>query len=172
MKERLREAIFNLLGPAVARKHAIDLFAGTGALGFEALSRGARQATLIEQHFPTAEIIGRNAATLGVAEVTHIVTSNVFVWWKRKPSLGPQPWVVFCSPPYDLYVDRTEEMLALIAELAAAAPPQSVLVVEADRRFDFGRIPKPDAWDIREYSPAVVGIYRKAESRKRKAENQ
>src|SRR5438105_2010542 len=54
MKDRVREAVFNLLGPSVTGSHAIDLFAGTGALGLEALSRGAARATFIERHFPTS----------------------------------------------------------------------------------------------------------------------
>src|SRR6478736_322408 len=54
MKDRVREAVFNLLGPQVAGSHAIDLFAGTGALGIEAISRGATKATFIERHLPTA----------------------------------------------------------------------------------------------------------------------
>src|SRR5919199_1250279 len=53
MKDRVREAVFNLLGPQVSGSHAIDLFAGTGALGFEAISRGALRATFIERHYPT-----------------------------------------------------------------------------------------------------------------------
>ncbi|OYV90832.1 MAG: hypothetical protein B7Z73_05850 [Planctomycetia bacterium 21-64-5] len=66
MKDRVREAVFNLLGD-VSGSTAIDLFAGTGALGFEALSRGAKAAVFFEQHFPTADVIRRNAALLGVA---------------------------------------------------------------------------------------------------------
>src|SRR5947207_6491605 len=54
MKDRVREAVFNLLGAQVAGTQAIDLFAGTGALGLEALSRGAAQATFIDRHLPTA----------------------------------------------------------------------------------------------------------------------
>ena len=52
MKNRVREALFNLIGPSIKGKHAIDLFAGTGALGLEAISRGAVSATLTEQHYP------------------------------------------------------------------------------------------------------------------------
>ena len=55
MKDRVREALFNLLGNAVEGKIAIDLFAGTGALGLEALSRGASRAVFIERHRPTAQ---------------------------------------------------------------------------------------------------------------------
>jgi hypothetical protein len=75
MKDRIREAIFNLLGPAVQGKHAIDLFAGTGALALEALSRGARHATLIERHVPTAEIVRRNMAALDVSSICDLVTA-------------------------------------------------------------------------------------------------
>src|SRR5687767_11185885 len=64
MKDRVREAVFNLVGPDVKEKLAIDLFAGTGALGLEALSRGAAEAVLLERHFPTAAVIGQNAVTL------------------------------------------------------------------------------------------------------------
>src|SRR4051794_22495694 len=62
MKDRVREAVFNLLGKQIAGSHAIDLFAGTGALGLEALSRGAARATFIERHFLTAKLIEENAA--------------------------------------------------------------------------------------------------------------
>ena len=57
MKDRVREAIFNLIGMEVEGKHAIDLFAGTGALGLESLSRGASGATFIEKHVPTARVV-------------------------------------------------------------------------------------------------------------------
>lgn len=161
MKDRVREAIFNLIGPAVRGKHALDLFAGTGALGLEAISRGAARATLIEQHFPTAEIVRRNVASLALQQSTQIVAASVFAWWRRGPELGSGPWLVFCSPPYDFYVDRAEELLALLGGLIEAAPAESIFVVESDERFDFGLLPQSEAWDIRRYPPAVVGIYRR-----------
>ncbi|MEN6450325.1 MAG: RsmD family RNA methyltransferase [Thermoguttaceae bacterium] len=161
MKDRLREAVFNLLGPSVRGKHAIDLFAGTGALGLEALSRGAARATLIEQHHPTAAIIRQNVAELGVQGQTEVAIGNVFIWMRRKPELGDSPWLVFCSPPYDFFVERTDEMLELISGLMAAAPAGSVFVVEADDRFDFAQLPEASGWDVRSYPPAVVGILHK-----------
>src|SRR4029077_10034324 len=66
MKDRVREALFNLLGRAVAGKTVIDLFAGTGALALEALSRGASRAVVIEMHRPTARLIVQNAASLAI----------------------------------------------------------------------------------------------------------
>ena len=170
MKDRVREAVFNLLGMAVRGKHALDLFAGTGALGLEALSRGAVAATFVEQHHPTAKALGRSVAELGVDAETEIVVANTFLWFHRRPQLPAGAWLVFCSPPYDFYVDRREEMLELIGGVLAAAPPESLFVVECDARFDLAQLPVPEAWDIRGYPPAVVAIYEKAEGGRRKGE--
>lgn len=162
MKERVREAIFNLIGPAVKGKHAIDLFAGTGALGLEALSRGAARATFIEQHFPTAGLIRRNAQALEVEPRVDVVTSNTFIWIRRQPDLGSVPWLVFCSPPYEFYVNRSEEMLTLVGRLFEAAPLDSILVVECDERFDVTLLPEAERWDVRGYPPAVVALFWKS----------
>jgi 16S rRNA (guanine966-N2)-methyltransferase len=161
MKDRVREAVFNLLGPAVRGKHAIDLFAGTGALALEAISRGAARATLIEQHVPTAAIVRRNIAALGAESLCRLVTADVFIWWKRQTDLGQGAWLVFSSTPYDFYVDRAEAMLALLEGLVERAPAESLFVVECDARFDLGRLPEPDSWAARSYPPAVVAIYQK-----------
>src|SRR4051794_29361484 len=115
MKDRVRESVFNLLGPQVAGSHAIDLFAGTGALGLEAISRGAAKATFIERHLPTANLIKAGAAQFGVAEKISVVFGDAFLWSAKFSAEGEQPLTVFCSPPYDFYVERRQEMLDMIA---------------------------------------------------------
>jgi 16S rRNA (guanine966-N2)-methyltransferase len=161
MKDRVREAVFNLVGPSVRGKHAIDLFAGTGALGLEAISRGADRATLIEQHVPTAALIRRNVALLEIEPLCDVVTANVFFWASRAPELGATPWVVFSSPPYDFYVDRAGEMLDLLGRLIDSSPGESIFVVESDARFDPAQLPEAGSWDVRRYPPALVALYRK-----------
>lgn len=163
MKDRVREAQFNRLGPSIRGKVAIDMFAGTGALGLEAISRGAVRAILVEQHLPTARAIRRTAEALGIGDAVEVVGANTFLWFRRHADLGTMPWAVFCSPPYDFYVDRAEEMLELLGGLVATAPLESIFVVEADERFDFNRLPAAELWDVRPYPPAVVGIYTKRE---------
>jgi 16S rRNA (guanine966-N2)-methyltransferase len=183
MKHRVREAIFNLISTDVVGRHVIDLFAGTGALAFEALSRGAADATLIEKHVPTARIIEENIRSLGVANRTELRVTSAFLWIKRdlaaerSSSSDENPWLVFCSPPYAFYVERAEEMLDLINRLQRHAPPSSMLVVEADEQFDFDLLQgmqQPESvnpetantdvidWSIRAYPPAVIGIGRMA----------
>jgi 16S rRNA (guanine966-N2)-methyltransferase len=171
MKHRTREAIFNLVSTQCADRHAIDLFAGTGALGLEALSRGAASATLIEKHVPTARIIEENIHALGVEDRADLLITSAFLWAKR--DLGSQraalprnrPWLVFCSPPYAFYHERQGEMVELVHSIQRHAPAQSILIVEADEAFDFtllgAGVPGNEThWDVRSYAPAVVGLSR------------
>jgi len=159
MKDRVREAVFNLLGPGVKGTYAIDLFAGTGALGLEAISRGATRATMIERHLPTAKLIEQNVAALGVGEQVEIVFGDAFGWSEGFCSQTPSVVTVFCSPPFDFYVERQDQMLALIGHWTEAALPGSQVVVEADERLDFKLLPQPERWDVREYLPSVVGVF-------------
>jgi len=164
MKERVREAVFNLVGPAVEGMYAVDLFAGTGALGLEAISRGAARATFVERHFPTARLIRDNARLVGVDESQiDVHGADTFIWVRRLPDLGRQPWLFLCSPPYDLYQSRPDDMLRLIEDLLSRMPPGSLFVVEADARFDFTSLPRANEWDVRSYLPAVVAVLRSPE---------
>ena len=160
MKDRVREVVFNLLGPSVKEKHALDLFAGTGALGFEALSRGASSATFIERHLATASDLRRTAAELNVEERVKILTGDTFFCLRNPPEVGSKAWVVFCSPPYDFFVDRCDDMIDLLARLIDWAPPESLFAVETDQRFDFARLPQASNWDVRSNRPAQIGILR------------
>lgn len=163
MKDRLREAVFDVLATAVKGKHAIDLFSGTGALGLEALSRGAARVTLIERHFPTARLIGQNIAALGVAERASVYPGDAFLWPRQRlewAELAQQPWLVLCSPPWAFFAQRTADMVGLIRLLHERSPNESEFVVEADEHFDFGLLADLGKWDIREYDPAVIGFHR------------
>jgi 16S rRNA (guanine966-N2)-methyltransferase len=163
MKQRVREAVFNLLGPRVAGRHVVDLFAGTGALTWEALSRGADSAVLLEQHFPTARLLRENAQTLGLDQRIHTIAGDTFHWARRLDPASPpgprdRPWLVFCSPPYEFFVSKRDEMLELIERMIRIAVPRSLIVVESDGRLPVTSLPPGVDWDRREYPPAVVAI--------------
>lgn len=158
MKDRVRETLFDLIGPRVKGRVAIDLFAGTGALGFEALSRGAAQAVFCERHFPTADALRRSARQLGVEERADIRAGNVLLWPKKMPPLPVSaPWLVFVSPPWSFFADRSDELLALIEAMLAAAPEGSTMVVESDGTFDVAALPGT-GWESRPIPPAVLHI--------------
>jgi len=158
MKDRVREAVFNLIGPAIRGKIALDLFAGTGALGLEAVSRGADSALLIERHIPSAQLIEKNARNLGVAERVRVFASDSFFWLRHDWQPGTQPLVVFCSPPYDLYVSAATQMDELLGAIFDRSPPGSLVVIEADERYSMESLPETLQWRVREYPPAVVAI--------------
>ena len=169
MKHRTRESLFNLISTECAGYHAIDLFAGTGALGLEALSRGAVSATLIEKHVPSAKIIEENIRSLDVDDRAKLLVTSAFLWVKRDladAASTETPWLVFCSPPYAFFHERQAEMLELIGRIRDHAPRGSILLVEADDPFDFELLrgdPTSDeyqAWDVRSYPPAVIGVRR------------
>jgi 16S rRNA (guanine966-N2)-methyltransferase len=173
MKHSTREAIFNLVSTECTGRHAVDLFAGTGALGLEALSRGATSATLIEKHVPSARVVEQNIRTLGVEDRATLLITSAFLWAKRDlESLSSSPpvdqqWLVFCSPPYAFYHERQAEMLELIHRIQKSAPGGTILIIEADDAFDFELLRDADGdaeathWDVRTYAPAVVGLWRK-----------
>ncbi|MCG8585784.1 MAG: RsmD family RNA methyltransferase [Pirellulales bacterium] len=162
MKQRVREAIFNLVGPAIKGKYALDLFAGTGALGLEAISRGAVGATFIERHYPTTDAIRETISAIGIAEPCEVIAADSFIWTRKHLTVDglptDAPWVVFISPPYDFFVDRQSDMLAQISRVIEVAPEDSRIVVESDKRFDTALLPEYLEWDVRTYPPATVGV--------------
>jgi 16S rRNA (guanine966-N2)-methyltransferase len=122
---------------------------------------------------PSARVVEENIRTLAVANRSTLRITSAFLWAKRDlpvaASAPPadRPWLVFCSPPYVFYVEKQVEMLDLIHRVQQHAPPGSILIVEADERFEFallhvapGDTPR---WNVRAYPPAVVGIWRGAD---------
>ena len=166
MKDRTREAVFNLISTTSKGKHVIDLFAGTGALAIEALSRGAVSATLIEMHLGTMRNLHINIESLALAECCRLVQADTFYMARHPAELEVPhnlPWLVFCSPPYDFYVEKQAAMLEMLQLLYENAPGESVFVIESDNRFDFDllHLTEENYLRRRSYAPAEIGVYGK-----------
>jgi 16S rRNA (guanine(966)-N(2))-methyltransferase RsmD len=162
MKDRVRESVFNLIGPVIKGMYAIDLFGGTGVIAIESISRGATSATIIEIHLPTAALLKQNLEMLDLLPLCNLCKTDAFFWVKSEAKHLPKdlPWIVFCSPPYDFYVSRQAEMLEMLNRLVELSPMGSMFVIEADSRFDTTLLPRvPEANRLRSYPPAVVGIF-------------
>ncbi|HEU4726945.1 MAG TPA: 16S rRNA (guanine(966)-N(2))-methyltransferase RsmD [Kofleriaceae bacterium] len=130
--EKVREAVFNILGNllgSIAGDRVLDLFAGSGALGIEALSRGAAHATFVDSARPALIAIRGNLRELGLEDRASVVAADAVASAARHPPEAP--WrIVFVDPPYrsDLAV---RAVLALPSERLAA---DAVVVIEHDRR--------------------------------------
>lgn len=98
MSEKARGAIFNVLGD-ITDMQVLDAFAGTGALGFEALSRGARSAVFVERDKAAQKAIAETIKALGLEERTQLDVANVTSWSGQH--IADQFDIVFCDPPYD-----------------------------------------------------------------------
>lgn len=99
--DRQRETLFNWLQSVTPGARVLDLFAGSGALGFEALSRGAAHATLIENHRAGAEALRRDAAMLD-ARGCRVLMTDAIAWLKLgRPTSEPAFDLVFIDPPFD-----------------------------------------------------------------------
>jgi 16S rRNA (guanine(966)-N(2))-methyltransferase RsmD len=97
---KVREAIFSILGSAVLQAQVLDLFAGTGALGIEALSRGAVRAVFVEDHPEALKALRRNLEALGLQDRSRVLPLPAAVALRQLTARGEQFGLVFLDPPY------------------------------------------------------------------------
>jgi 16S rRNA (guanine(966)-N(2))-methyltransferase RsmD len=127
--DKVREAIFNVLGD-VSDLRVLDLFAGTGAFGIEALSRGAAHAVFVESERKLGDTIKKNLATVGLADRATVLVRDVRRAGPHVASHGPFE-LVFADPPYGHGLDA--EALAMLVRERLLAPSALVVVEHASR---------------------------------------
>jgi 16S rRNA (guanine966-N2)-methyltransferase len=134
MLDRMRESLFSILAPWLQDAVVLDLFAGSGSLGLEALSRGAQSARFVERDKETVQMIEANVDLLREAQRATVVMGDAlepFAWGDATPD------VVFLDPPYPL-LDEVAERLRLFDAVRALllhhAAPEAVLVFHAPVR--------------------------------------
>ncbi|PYV12101.1 MAG: 16S rRNA (guanine(966)-N(2))-methyltransferase RsmD [Acidobacteria bacterium] len=99
--EQLRETLFDVLGPEIAGSTFLDTYAGSGAVGLEALSRGVTQVVFVEHHRPAVELIRKNLAALKIESGFRLMTCQVLSGLERLDEEGARFDYVFLDPPYD-----------------------------------------------------------------------
>lgn len=120
--DRIRETLFNWLAPLLPGAHCLDLFAGSGALGLEALSRGAEEAVMVEKDPAAATQLRANLQQLG-SDKGRIVNEDSLGWLKREPPAQPFD-VVFIDPPFDL--DLWQESIERLNQPGWLAPKAAI----------------------------------------------
>lgn len=154
MGDRVRSALFSMLESreALAGACVLDAFAGTGAVGLEALSRGAKSVTFLERDKNAAKIIGDNIATLGVGENAKVIRAGVSGW--TETSNDGKYDIIFVDPPYhDTQFSTVQKLVGYLRE-------NGLMILSYP-----GREPVPDlngvvVVDNRIYGEAALALYR------------
>ncbi len=126
--DRVREALFDILGTSVCGARVLDAYAGSGALGFEALSRGAREAVFLESDRGAWITLRANAATLRVGERCTILRGRSAELIRREALRGPFE-LVLADPPY-----ATDEAVIFLPLAAGLLAPEGRIVLERESR--------------------------------------
>lgn len=157
MRDAVRESLFNILGELVVDAVLWDLFAGTGAVGIEGLSRGARRTIFCERNRSVAAVLRENLANLGIDRRSTVLVADAFQ--AIPPKMEAQriaephrPWIIFFCPPYSMFEDQPEPLTELLEKARKIAPPGSWLALECnDHQVPEQFFPGDLAWDARKY---------------------
>lgn len=118
--DRVREAMFNILASYVVAASVLDLMAGTGALGIEALSRGARRAVFVDNHFYSVRAIKQNLASCGLSHLGTVIKKDALTFLREHADSLVEPFdLIFVDPPYAW--EKTPELLSLIGSTVLAS---------------------------------------------------
>ncbi|MFL5736620.1 MAG: RsmD family RNA methyltransferase [Actinomycetota bacterium] len=115
VSDRAREGLFSSLGDLVLDAEVLDLYAGTGALGIEALSRGAERATFVESNRRAAATIRSNLASVGLEEDATVRQQPVLSFLRAGAAAPVRPTIAFLDPPYATPVEEVEEALRVLS---------------------------------------------------------
>ena len=153
-QDRVREAIFSSLSVKVVGARVLDLFAGTGALGLEALSRGAQQAVFVDKDPQTIRLIKENSQHCKLDQNTTIIQKDVFEYLNSQQG---QYDLIFADPPY--YKGYYDQLL-LVIDQKQLLSPEGTLVIEIPREL---ALPAPigslTCQKTRKYGITTIGYY-------------
>jgi 16S rRNA (guanine(966)-N(2))-methyltransferase RsmD len=148
--QMVREALFSILGNAVPNRPFYDVFAGTGVVGLEALSRGARSVTFVERDFRLIADLEANLKAFGVEDKASIARADVYRWIDRFEPTA-EPVTVFLSPPFADFEHKLDELLGVVGRLQQEVAPDSVLVLQSEKTAMLDELPDRTGWDERRY---------------------
>jgi 16S rRNA (guanine966-N2)-methyltransferase len=157
--QSVREALFSILGNAVPHRPFIDLYAGSGVVGLEAVSRGAKHVWFVERDGKQTTTIQRLSDQFQITPSVTVVKASALQWVERwhAPS---EPVTVFFSPPFpDLADEIRPAFVKAVADVMARVAPDSSVVLQVEFGFPFGELPTPDEWDVRTYGRNVLAFW-------------
>jgi 16S rRNA (guanine(966)-N(2))-methyltransferase RsmD len=133
-QDRTKETLFNILNPYLADCRFLDLFSGSGAIGIEALSRGAKDVVMVEQSAESLACIKENLKTTRLTEEARILGMDVFRAIPQLEAEGKAFDIIFMDPPYDM--GHEQSVLSVLANMRYVTD-ETLIIVEAALKSDF-----------------------------------
>jgi 16S rRNA (guanine966-N2)-methyltransferase len=159
--DRLRETLFNILGPAIEDSWFVDLYAGTGAIGIEAISRGAREAIFVESHSSTARLIRANLEALKIKSGFEVIEAPVLRGLERIAQRRLIADFIFLDPPYENEPELLEVLDYL--DVSHLVAPRGLVIVEHRKRTELPeRLERLERTRLVEQGDAALSFYRLA----------
>jgi 16S rRNA (guanine966-N2)-methyltransferase len=157
MGDRVRSALFNILGDFLTGAEVLDAFAGSGALGLESLSRGARSATFIEKDRRAAQTVVKNTTLLNLSAKSRVINTTVERWLRTTDEKTEQFDIIFADPPYQ------NPQFSTVFKLLDYLKPDGLMVLSyAGRTMCVPTVEGVVVVDKREYGEAGIAIFKKA----------
>lgn len=156
MSERIRNAMFNKIASEVESARVLDAFAGSGSVGFEALSRGAREVTFVERDRAAIKNLLKNIDTLGVENSTTLIKTSVENWLST--SENERYDIIFADPPY------YEPQFSTVMKLAGLLKSDGLMVISYPGRREAPTANGIVVVDNRSYGTAALAFYRKRDA--------
>jgi 16S rRNA (guanine966-N2)-methyltransferase len=163
--DRVKQSLFDILSPQMEDALVYDCFAGTGSMGLESLSRGAKFATFFEIDRSALARLSQNIAAIKAAERSRVVSGDLFRWFDlstRRPdsTAASGADIVFLDPPYRFLRNHSDEILQLALHLSHGHLRDGATVVfrhDAKDRLD---LPRLERFDVREYGDMTLEFLR------------
>ena len=150
----VKEAIFNIVGPEIPDARVVDLFAGSGALGIEALSRGAAHVTFVDREPRGLAILRQNLDALGFKDRARVIRADAARWLEGSPDEITAADLVFLDPPYG------DEVLDRVLKALDHGPGQPTVVAEYSRRQSLPKLGRLRVERERKYGDTMVAVLR------------
>jgi 16S rRNA (guanine(966)-N(2))-methyltransferase RsmD len=158
MSDRSRGALFNILADEIPDRPFYDIFAGSGAVGMEAVSRGASMATFVEKDGLSVQAILKHAKTFGVADRVRVLQFDAYRWIE-KGAIPSESANYFLGPPYQDISAHAQAILWAVTVLKSKVAPGSVIVLQTDDDYDAKQLPDAELWDVRRYGRNQLAIW-------------
>ncbi|HEY8666308.1 MAG TPA: RsmD family RNA methyltransferase [Tepidisphaeraceae bacterium] len=188
--DRAKQSLFDIISDLIPGAYVYDLFAGTGSMGLESLSRGAAGALFFERDWSARSRLRQNIQSLRLTDKSQIVTTDIFAWFEQATALPPPPApaastdaageaatndpvkpptaiplrpadLVFLDPPYSFLTDRPVDLLGLADKLVTAhLAPDGRIIFRHDAK-DSLALPDLKRYDLRTYGGMTIEFLRR-----------